>query len=538
MTILGERERQVREHTARPVRGRVARPIRVRAARALRAHVALFGVGLWLGLALLASDAVWAQSGTREDAARSVPGVRPPVSEGEALNPRSLPTQQRDDLRRMRFVSPEVLDLEIDAKTYVLGPHDVLAVMILVGEMRLETLPVLPEGIVLVPRVGAVHAAGRTLEQFRQDLQRAVARRYQNFELYCYLAETRQFRVYLTGEVNEPGTLVARPYERVSDVIERAGGFTTNASRRFVQLHDDGHVTSIDLDAFYMRGEIESNPNVTPGVVVHVPPRGRDVEITGAVIVPGTYEHRPGETLQQLLSIAGGPTREADLAQVAVDEMGPDGEIHLNVYDLAVETPRPENVVRVAVPSALLGRRRVFAILPDDQRHTLYLSPSETLQDLVRRVSLLGVDADLSDARLVTQDEDGDPVELVVDVQRVLAGEQDRPLQDGDVLSVPPVRDYVYVSGFVAQPGRYSYRADWTVGDYLGAAGGVAATGNRDHATVLRPDGDKRSADRGDSVRRGDTIHINRSTGGKIATSLAIVTNISALVISIVALTR
>jgi protein involved in polysaccharide export with SLBB domain len=452
---------------------------------------------------------------------------------------RSLPSPQPDELRRMRFISPEVLDVEVDARTYVLGPHDQLAVMILVGEMRLEKLPVLPEGVVLVPHVGAVPAVGLTLQQFRDELHRAVARRYQNFELYCYLAETRQFRVYLTGEVNEPGTLVARPYERVSDVVERAGGFTERASRRFVELRNAaGTQDVVDLDAFYMRGEIGSNPNVRAGSVVHVPQRRHEVLIAGAVAAPGLYEHRPGETLQQLLAIAGGATREADLAQVAVDEMGRDAEIRLHVYNLSNENPPLQNVMRVAVPSALLGRRRVFAILPNEERHTLHLSASETLQDLVRRVSLLGADADLSGARLVTRDETGQQLALDVDVERVLAGEEDRPLQDGDVLSVPPVRDYVYVSGLVALPGRYAYRADWTVGDYIGEAGGVVATGNRDEATVLGAEGDKRGASRGDSVRRGETVHINRSTGAKVATSLAILTNISALVISIVALTR
>ncbi len=493
-------------------------------------------------LPLLGAPSVQAQLNPREplETDRSTDAARPREPEAGALLRRSLPTPQRDDLRRQRFISAEVLDVEIDASTYVLGPHDVLAVMILVGEMRLETLPVLAEGVVLVPHIGAVPAAGMTLEKFRDELRRAVARRYQNFELYCYLAETRQFRVFVTGEVNAPGTLVARPYERISDAVERAGGFTEQASRRSIELQTSSGAAlpGADLDAYYLRGEIASNPLVRAGLVVHVPPRRHSVELTGAVAVPGTYEHRDGETLQQLLAIAGGMTMDADSRSVAVDEMGPGGEIRLHVYDLTTETPALRNIVRVSVPSQLLGRRRVFAILPDDQRHTLYLSPSETLHDLVRRVSLLGAEADLAEARLVTRNEDGGRLEIPVDVQRVLAGEQDHALYDGDVLSVPAVRDYVYVSGFVARPGRYAYRADWTIGDYVGEAGGVAATGNRDKATVLSPNGDKHGARRGESVRRGDTIHINRSTGGKIAISLGILTNVSALVISIVALTR
>ena len=136
----------------------------------------------------------------------------------------------------------------------------------------------------------------------------------------------------------------------------------------------------------------------------------------------------------------------------------------------------------------------------------------------------------------MSHDSTGATVERRVDLTQ--AGGDAWLLHDGDVVSIPGVKEYVYVSGYVARPGRYPYRADWTVSDYLGEAGGVTGPGNRDHATVLGSGGGKRSADRGSHVERGDTIHINRSTTGTIAAALSIVTNVSALVISIVALTQ
>jgi len=176
--------------------------------------------------------------------------------------------------------------------------------------------------------------------------------------------------------------------------------------------------------------------------------------------------------------------------------------------------------------------------LPPNRRETLYISESETLRSLLPRVMQIEPNAALSEATLVSRDSTGAEVERRVDVAQVLAGDVDYPLHDGDAFSVPTVKDYIYVSGLVARPGRYAYQAAWRVGDYLGEAGGTAAGGNRDRVTILSDGGRPRSGNRSSVVERGETIHINRSTSSKVASALSIVTTISAFVISIVALTK
>ncbi len=444
--------------------------------------------------------------------------------------------------RPSRYFSAEALEVAIDPTQYVLGPHDVLAFMLLLGEMRFERLPVLPEGVVLVPGIGAIPAAGRTLQEFRVALEKALAQRYRNFEVHCYLAEARQFRVHVMGEVREPGTLVARSYERVAEVIERAGGFTPNASRRAIELRGKGGTPAVrvDLDAYYWRGELAANPLLAPGHIVFVPARQRRVDVVGAVAAPGTYEQLPGENVRALIDLAGGPTPQANLSQVSVDRIDAEGRVQVAVVDLTASASAPviEDMVRVAVQSSLIGQRRVFIVLPDGRRETLYLADTETLRSLVGRVTLLDPIVALAEARLVTHDSTGAASETAVDVARVLRGEQDATLRDGDAFSIPAVRDYVYVTGMVARPGRFAYRADWSVGDYLGEAGGSTPGGNRDRVSIFDRVGDSRSADRRSSVERGETVHVNRSTTSKLVNALGIVTSVTALVISVVALTQ
>jgi protein involved in polysaccharide export with SLBB domain len=461
------------------------------------------------------------------------------AAQGEAGDgPVAAPTEA--ELRQLRFATPELLEAPIDPDIYVLGPQDLLAILIMIGEQRSERLPVLPEGVVLVPNIGSVPAAGRTLSEFRTALRAAFAKRYRDFELYCYLARPREFRVYVTGEVQRPGMVAARAYERVSDVIDRAGGFTAAASRREVELRDaSGAVQArVDLAAFQSRGDLAANPHLSGGQVVWVPVRTHEVDVQGEVNLPAVYEARRGDRLADLLALAGGPTPQADLSQVSVESIDSTGAVQVRTWDLRRDTPPVGDVVRVAVRSAMVGKSRVFVILPSGQEHTLFLAPDETLRDLIGRVTELQPEADLAEAQLSTSGPDGERVQVPVDVAGVLRGDSDHPLRDGDVLSVPRVKSYVYVSGFVTRPGRYVYRGDWTVNDYIGEAGGPTGGGSLGGVKLLGPDGEKRSGERSSRVQRGETVYVDRSFTGKASSFLGLFTNVTALVISLVALRR
>lgn len=471
--------------------------------------------------------------------------IRDRLSPFETRSPSAPPTvvDIPDEAEKgvgIRYGSPDLLDAEVDAETYELGPYDLLSIVLVSGDTRSQILPVLPEGVVVVPNVGPVSAAGRTLAQFRTDLHDAVARRYRGFELYCNLARQRQFRVYVTGEVKSPGVLAARPTERVSDVIDRAGGLTDRASKREIELRDAAGVVlaQVDLGRFLARGDLAGNPRLRPGAVVHVRPRGRLVSVAGEVRAPGGHEVQAGETVRDLVDLAGGPTDMADLEHVTVERIDGGGKVRVETVDLRTGSPSAAEASRVTVLSRLLGRPRVYFITPDDRQQTLLLAPGETLASLVRRTATLPADADLAAAQLATRDKEGSPVLVPVDLRRVLQGEQDRPLREGDVLSVPGVKGYVYVSGHVTKPGRYAYRADWNVSDYVGEAGGPTIDGSRNRARLLGQDSIWRDVNRTTIVQRGETVFVERSRGGQTGTIVGVLGNLTAVVISVVALTR
>ena len=148
--------------------------------------------GVWL---LMVAPG-WSQTSRTESA-------RIPSSTDKTTPPSAGALPTASDLENRapaRYMSPDLVETVVDPETYILGPQDILAVQIILGETRHEQLPVRPEGVVLVPNIGAVKAAGSTLAVFRKRLHAAVAERYRSFELNCYLARARQFRVDVTGE--------------------------------------------------------------------------------------------------------------------------------------------------------------------------------------------------------------------------------------------------------------------------------------------------------------------------------------------------
>ncbi|MGA2277470.1 MAG: SLBB domain-containing protein [Terracidiphilus sp.] len=102
----------------------------------------------------------------------------------------------------------------------------------------------------------------------------------------------------------------------------------------------------------------------------------------------------------------------------------------------------------------------------------------------------------------------------------------DMPLEDGDVMLVPPTPATVQVIGAVLNQNAFLYRNDGHVSDYLHLAGGPSRDADRKHSYVLRADGSVTSRDTGQSifsasgfdrtrVYPGDTIFVPEKSVGQ-----------------------
>ncbi len=232
-------------------------------------------------------------------------------------------------------------DREVDPETYVVGPGDVMQLYIW-GEFDLSyMLQVDPVGNVIIPTVGAFEVSGMFLSEVKERILATSRGKYPGVDITLTLASMRFFTAYVTGAVLQEGSYTIHPTTRVSDMIERAGGFTdelrgtsfqdevggkqvtrvrqiieqTTGRRSIKLIHLDGRVDLVDLDMFLSTGKIAHNPYVRMGDVVHVGYRDASVFIFGAVNLEGEQEFRPGDRIEDLVNLAKGLRRDAPLVR-------------------------------------------------------------------------------------------------------------------------------------------------------------------------------------------------------------------------------
>ncbi len=428
------------------------------------------------------------------------------------------------------------LDRAVDPETYILGPYDRLIVNIVGSEQRSFSLAVLPEGDVFLPGVGAVRADGLTLAEFRRRLTKRVLGVFHNIEFYCYLEIPRTFRVFAAGAVEEPGAVEASAVERVSDAIERAGGLGDWSSSRCIKLVRDADTLDVDIVKFELLGDLDGNPFLRGGDRIIVPHGGWRVSIQGPVNRRGRYELVPGETIGDLLELAGGFTSEAITDSLLLTRTGTAGTGRTIVVPEGDFSMGLEDRDEISVYNISGDRTRVYVYGAFRNPGRFYLAEGEGLAELIVRAGGLEDLADLENAAL--ERKGGEIIHL--DLRKYLppGPVEHFPLEDEDVLGISLKDNFVRVGGEVQAPGAFAHNNEWTIAKYIGMAGGPTDNGSMTRVELYSPDGTKRNVSTDDRPNRGDVIIVKRSKLRVFSEIAFGFIQVGTVVITILALTR
>ena len=159
---------------------------------------------------------------------------------------------------------------------YRIGAGDVIRVSVWKNEDLSRTVPVRPDGMISLPLLNEVRAAGLTPTQLRNELSKKLSDYTDRPEVSVIVEEVRSFTVSVLGEVRTPGRYELRSKATVLDAVAVAGGFSEFASRgRILILRSNkgGEVRRIAFD--YNKAVAADGTNATffvePGDVVVVP---------------------------------------------------------------------------------------------------------------------------------------------------------------------------------------------------------------------------------------------------------------------------
>jgi protein involved in polysaccharide export with SLBB domain len=214
-------------------------------------------------------------------------------------------------------------------ESYRLGPGDVLA-LIITGDVELaHTLEVTRGGFVVVPQVGQVFVDNLTLGQARTLFRQRLGQSYSGIRtgtarFDITVARVRMVQVYVIGEVAAPGSYQIPSVATVATALYQGGGPTERGSFRAITVRRGQDTAAVfDLYDYLLTGAAQNDIRLETGDVVFVPVHGPRASVTGAVIRPAIYELRSGQTLADLIGLAGGFRADAELRRLTVHRILP-----------------------------------------------------------------------------------------------------------------------------------------------------------------------------------------------------------------------
>jgi polysaccharide export outer membrane protein len=158
---------------------------------------------------------------------------------------------------------------------YRLQPGDTVEISVWGEEELQRQLLVRPDGTLSFPLTGEVRAAGRTVTDVQNEVTQKLVRYIAEPTVTVSVTGLEGNRVYVIGQVNNPGTFVMNPTLTVLQALALAGGTTAFASLNDIVIirdTDDGQrALPFAYDDIKRGRRLEQNVQLRSGDTVLVP---------------------------------------------------------------------------------------------------------------------------------------------------------------------------------------------------------------------------------------------------------------------------
>ncbi|WP_302801307.1 SLBB domain-containing protein [Parabacteroides goldsteinii] len=400
-------------------------------------------------------------------------------------------------------------DLNIPTpKNYILSAGDELLINVW-GDSELNLkLKVSPEGTILIPNLGPVSVSGLTIEtaenRIRQELGRIMSTLSGNTDgantfVSVSLSQIRSIKVNIVGEVVAPGTYTLPSFATLFNALYAAGGVNKIGSLRGIKVYRNSkEVAKLDVYDYLLNGKYNTNIRLEENDMVIVSPYDQLAVVRGKVKRNRIFEMKKGETLQQLLNMAGGFTGDAYKKDVRIKRKAD------SRYQIATVTEDKYPTFAMMDGDSLL----VDSVIPFYENRLIVTGavwrPGEyelngtvhTVKGLINQAAGLKGDEFTGRAQITRLNPDFTTTVVAVDIRGILNGTSpDIELKPEDILNIPSLFDLrepytIKVSGAVNYVDTVlPYRNNLTVEDAIMMAGGLkesAATVNVEVARRIK----------------------------------------------------
>jgi polysaccharide export outer membrane protein len=391
-------------------------------------------------------------------------------------------------------------------ESYPVGPGDEIVITVW-GEVEVRhDLVINRQGQIFIPNVGLVNTMGMNMIQLREKLTALMSRSYSSLLnkkafLDISLGKIRSIRIYVIGDVKNPGLFTVPALTSVFNLLFYAGGFNNTASLREISLvRKDQPITRLDFYKFLINGIEFSDIRLQNDDVILISTAKKQVYIAGAVKKAAVFELLYQEGLIDLIEYAGGLEDNAYIDQIQIERFLNNKErtlVDINYRQLVEEGNnfRLEHGDRIYVKS--LDREMKNYVTIDGPiygpRRFEYFKNMQ-LKDLFSRIDSIAGDAYLQRIHLTRILPDRKRQLFSLDLESILANKASDilllPEDHIEIMSTktlfPP--DSVHIYGAVNNPGKYPLKLNLNLKDLIFAAGGFRKDAQIREAEISRID--------------------------------------------------
>src|SRR5579864_618904 len=414
------------------------------------------------------------------------------------------------DVFRNTTNQPEIVPMDLPVgPDYVVGPGDSLAIDLWGSVSQRMVRRIDREGRVALPDTAPLLVSGKSLGDVQTDVQHALRGVYRDVSADVSVSRLRTVRVYVVGDVVEPGAYDISSLSTPLNALFAAGGVTPRGSLRALR-HFRGKQLIEEVDAYdlLLHGIRSDLKRLENGDTLQVPPIGPQVTVDGMVRRPAVYELANETSLAEALELAGGILPAAALRHIEVQRVEAHEKRTMLTLDLT-DTDSKE------VDKQL----QAFQIQDGDQVHIFpiaaYNEDAIYLQGHVLRPGRYSYKAGMRLTDLISSYGDMLPepaahyAEIVrlnppdfhpsvesFDISSALANPASAPkLQPLDTVRIFSRFDFeappeVWVGGEVRAPGPYRTSGEAHLRDAVQLAGGITPDAALDSAQLFRTQAD------------------------------------------------